>query len=151
MGLLLDRREDFQVTEAIREAAASNNTNGKEVVELLLTRGGVLITKAVVKAEVINQGSGGEIVRLLLSRGDIQIMGEVLKATPSNMPRGEPLTRASEGGCEAVVPLLLEKHKVCPDSRDRRGWMPLSWVARNEHIKVAELLLVVMGAGRPCR
>ncbi|KAI9766642.1 MAG: hypothetical protein M1839_004797 [Geoglossum umbratile] len=166
--LLLEKKGYAEVTEAVVEAAAANRNNGKEVMELLLnnvgfqiTHGvvaaiarrfdagmmgllfskGLRITEAVVEAATINKGSGKEVVEFLLGRGDILIVEMVMKGAPSNMKRGEPLSRSAENGHNVVVQLLLEKYGVHPDSRDRRGWTPLSWAAQNGHLEVVDRLL----------
>ncbi|ORY63953.1 uncharacterized protein BCR38DRAFT_474519 [Pseudomassariella vexata] len=50
-----------------------------------------------------------------------------------------PLSRAAEGGHEAVVRLLLEKGADI-EAQDKEGWRPLLWAAEGVHEDVVRLL-----------
>ncbi|KAF2185269.1 hypothetical protein K469DRAFT_536977, partial [Zopfia rhizophila CBS 207.26] len=50
------------------------------------------------------------------------------------------LSKAAEGGHEAVVQLLLDTGKVKADSKDKEGWTPLSRAAEGGHEAVVKLL-----------
>lgn len=51
-----------------------------------------------------------------------------------------PLSKATEGGNEAVVRLLLATGKIDVESRDNEGWTPLSRAAGGGHEAVVRCL-----------
>lgn len=61
------------------------------------------------------------------------------------------LSRAAEGGHEAVVVALLATGRVDADSKDTEGQTPLSKAAEGGHEVVAAVLLATGRAGRCCR
>jgi hypothetical protein len=67
IGLLPDGSGDIRITKEVVEAAAGNGRNGKEAMELLLSRSDIHITESAVTA--VAHGFDAKVMRLLLGRG----------------------------------------------------------------------------------
>jgi ankyrin repeat protein len=99
--------DNVKITEAVVIAAASNGSDGRAVLQLLLDRRGddVKITEAVVIAAASNGSDGRAVLQLLLDRrgDDVKITEAVVIAAASN---------GSDG--RAVLQLLLDRrgHEV---------------------------------------
>jgi ankyrin repeat protein len=93
LSLLLDKAASDRILDRVTIAAAKNEENGKEIVELLLDRRGdqITITEEVVMAAAKNGGNGKEVVTLLLDRrGDrIPITEETVTAAEMNQKNRE--------------------------------------------------------------
>ncbi|KAF8251998.1 hypothetical protein K440DRAFT_595037 [Wilcoxina mikolae CBS 423.85] len=97
---ILLERKDIIATEKILTAASKNSTNGKEMMELLLsTNSGIQVTERIVTAAAQNEKCGKKVMELLLStHPDIQITenavatiaqkfdGEIMKLLLSTHP-----------------------------------------------------------------
>ncbi|KAK6605703.1 ankyrin domain protein [Botrytis cinerea] len=97
------------ITKEVIEAAARNNENGEEMLELLFEERGaeVMITEEVVKAAAGNWRSGKEVMMLLFEeRGaEVIITEEVVKAAAGNWSSGKEVMMLlfEERGAELMI------------------------------------------------
>jgi hypothetical protein len=90
--LLLGRGCEIQITEAVVEAAAGNRRNGKEVMELLLSKSDIQVIEGTVTA--LSDRFNAEVIR----RGDVQITEAVVEAAAGNKGDEKGLIKQSTLG-----------------------------------------------------